>query len=218
MKIELDWLKKSCCLGLDERRAMIELGHPELSVARQCSLLDISRSGLYYVPVGPNGEDLELMRLLDEQHTRTPFYGARKMTKWLNGLGATANVKRVRRLLREMGIEAIYRKPRLSLGGPDHRKFPYLLRGVPIRRVNQVWSTDITYIRLRQGFVYLVAILDWYGTSRVQSTNHQPRRRQGSDRGQLNTHRDCPSYRILEYHRRRQLRNPRVHRSMRSRA
>ena len=84
------------------------------------------------------------------------------MTKHLHGMGYTADVKRVRRLLREMGIEAIYPKPRLSLGGPEHRKFPYLLSGVPIQRVNQVWSTDITYIRLRQGFVYLVAIMDWY--------------------------------------------------------
>jgi len=141
---------------------MIEIGHAELSVVRQCELLGISRSGFYYEPVGMNPEDLELMRLLDEQYTRTPFYGVPKMTEWLHSLGSTAGPKRVRRLLRLMGLEAIYPKPRLSLGGPEHRKFPYLLRGVPIERVNQVWSTDITYIRLRQGFVYLVAILDWY--------------------------------------------------------
>ena len=141
---------------------MIELGHADLSVVRQCELLGISRSGFYYEPVGMNSEDLELMRLLDEQYMRTPFYGVPKMTAWLHSLGSTAGPKRVRRLLRLMGIEAIYPKPRLSLGGPEHRKFPYLLRGVPIVRVNQVWSTDITYIRLRQGFVYLVAIMDWY--------------------------------------------------------
>jgi putative transposase len=141
---------------------MIEAGHPDLSIVRQCELLGISRSGLYYEPVGPSRENLELMRLLDEQYTRTPFYGVRKMTRSLHNLGYTADVKRVRRLLRQMGLEAIYPKPRLSLGGPEHRKFPYLLRGVPILRVNQVWSTDITYIRLQQGFVYLVAILDWY--------------------------------------------------------
>ncbi len=141
---------------------MIEVLHPHLSVVRQCSLLGISRSGLHYTPVGPNAEDLELMRLLDEQYTRLPFYGVRRMVAWLHSLGSTANEKRVRRLLRGMGIQAVYPKPRLSLGGPDHRKFPYLLRGVPIRRVNQVWSTDITYIRLRQGFVYLTAILDWH--------------------------------------------------------
>jgi putative transposase len=141
---------------------MIEIGHPELSVMRQCELLGISRSGFYYDSVGPSTQNLGLMRLLDEQYTRTPFYGVRKMTVWLHSLGFGVDVKRVRRLLRQMGIIAIYPKPRLSLGGPEHRKFPYLLRGVPISRVNQVWSTDITYIRLRQGFVYLVAIMDWY--------------------------------------------------------
>lgn len=141
---------------------MIEIGHADLSVMRQCELLGLSRSGLYYEPVGLNQEDLELMRLLDEQYTRTPFYGVWKMTMWLHSLGSTANVKRVRRLLRRMGVMAIYPKPRLSLGGAEHRKFPYLLRDVLICRVNQVWSTDITYIRLRHGFVYLVAIMDWY--------------------------------------------------------
>ena len=141
---------------------MIEIGHPELSVVRQCELLGISRSGFYYDPIGPNAQNLDLMRLLDEQYTRTPFYGVRKMMIWLQSLGFTADVKRVRRLLRQMGIMAIYPKPRLSLGGPEHRKFPYLLRDVPICRVNQVWSVDITYIRLRQGFVYLVAIIDWH--------------------------------------------------------
>jgi len=141
---------------------MIDIGHTELSVVRQCELMGISRSGFYYQPVGMNAEDLELMRLLDEQYTRTPFYGVPRMTEWLHGLGSTAGPKRVRRLLRLMGLDAIYPKPRLSLGGPEHRKFPYLLRGVPIVRVNQVWSTDITYIRLRQGFVYLVAIMDWF--------------------------------------------------------
>ena len=141
---------------------MIETSHPDLSVVRQCALLGISRSGLLYTPVSLNPEDLELMRLLDEQYTRLPFYGVRRMTAWLHTLGSTADVKRVRRLLRGMGIEAVYPKPRLSLGNLQHRKFPYLLRGVPIQRVNQVWSTDITYIRLRQGFVYLTAILDWY--------------------------------------------------------
>lgn len=102
------------------------------------------------------------MRLLDEQYTRMPFYGVRKMTAWLNTIGYYPDVKRVRRLLRLMGLMAIYRKPNLSLNGTDHRRYPYLLRGVPILRRDQVWSTDITYIRLRGGFVYLVAIIDWY--------------------------------------------------------
>jgi putative transposase len=141
---------------------MIELGHPQLSARRQCSLLGIARSGLYYEPVGPNSEDLELMRLLDEQYTRTPFYGVRKMAEWLRSLGSTADVKRVRRLLRLMGLEAIYPKPRLSFNGTEHRKFPYLLHGLDIRRPNQVWCADITYLRLRHGFGYLVVIMDWF--------------------------------------------------------
>jgi putative transposase len=141
---------------------MIQRGYPGLSIRRQCDLLGIDRSGLYYKPVGPNAEDLALMRLLDEQYTRTPFYGARKMTKWLYGLGYTADVKRVRRLLRLMGLEAIYPKPRLSFNGTEHRRYPYLLRDMDIHRANQVWSADITYIRLAGGFVYLVAILDWF--------------------------------------------------------
>ena len=102
------------------------------------------------------------MRLLDEQYTRTPFYGARRMTYWLGQQGYGVNVKRVRRLLRQMGLEAIYPKPRLSQAGPGHRIYPYRLRGLRIDRPNQVWGSDITYIRLRQGFIYLVAILDWF--------------------------------------------------------
>lgn len=107
-------------------------------------------------------ENLALMRLLDEQYTRTPFYGARRMTYWLGQQGYGVNVKRVRRLLRQMGLEAIYPKPRLSQPGPGHRIYPYRLRGLRIDRPNQVWGSDITYIRLRQGFIYLVAILDWF--------------------------------------------------------
>lgn len=141
---------------------MIDVGHPELSLRRQCALLGIARSGLYYEPVGPHPEDLELMRMLDEQYTRTPFYGVRRMTRWLHSLGYGVDVKRVRRLLRLMGLEAIYPKPRLSFHGAEHRKFPYLLHGLDIRRPNQVWCADITYLRLRQGFAYLVAIMDWF--------------------------------------------------------
>ena len=136
--------------------------HPMLSVRRQCELLGVSRGGFYYEPVAVNPEDLALMRLLDEQYTHMPFYGVRKMTAWLKTVGYYPDVKRVRRLLRLMGLMAIYRKPNLSLNGTDHRRYPYLLRGVPILRRDQVWSTDITYIRLRGGFVYLVAIIDWF--------------------------------------------------------
>lgn len=102
------------------------------------------------------------MRLLDEQYTRTPFYGARKMTAWLQSIGERVNIKRVRRLMRRMGLEAIYPKPNLSRANAQHKKYPYLLRGLEITRPNQVWGTDITYIRLAGGFVYLVAILDWF--------------------------------------------------------
>ena len=141
---------------------MIMLSHQRISIRRQCALLGISRSGFYYEPVAANPETLSLMRLLDEQYTRTPFYGVRKMKAWLETEGHYPDVKRVRRLLRLMGLEAIYPKPNLSFNGTDHRRYPYLLRNVPILRENQVWSADITYIRLRGGFVYLVAILDWF--------------------------------------------------------
>ncbi len=129
---------------------------------RQCELLGLSRTALYYKPHGESGENLGLMRLLDEQYTRTPFYGVQRMTAWLKQQGYEINCKRVRRLLREMGLEAIYPKPRLSAPEAGHRIYPYLLRGVRVERVNEVWSTDITYIRLWEGFVYLVAMMDWY--------------------------------------------------------
>lgn len=102
------------------------------------------------------------MRLIDEQYTRTPFYGVRKVTRWLAKQGYAVNVKRIRRLMRQMGLEAIYRKPRLSIPEPGHRIYPYRLRGMQIDRPDQVWSSDITYIRLQQGFVYLVAVMDWF--------------------------------------------------------
>jgi len=141
---------------------MIHRGHRSLSVARQCDLLGLARSTLYYAPVADDPEDLALMRLLDEQYTRRPFYGVRRMTRWLRGEGHGVNPKHVRRLLRTMGLEAVYPKPRLSQAAPGHRIYPYLLRGMTIDRPNQVWSTDITYIRLVRGFVYLVAVLDWF--------------------------------------------------------
>ncbi len=102
------------------------------------------------------------MRLLDEQYTRTPFYGIRRMTAWLHAQGHRVNHKRVQRLLRLMGLEAIYPKPRLSRPAPGHHLYPYLLRGVRVERADQVWSADITYIRLRHGFIYLVAVIDWF--------------------------------------------------------
>jgi putative transposase len=128
----------------------------------QCKLAGITRSGLYYKPLEETAENLMLMRLLDEQYTATPFYGVPRMTAWLRQEGYDVNPKRVRRLLRKMGLEAIYPKQKLSQPDKEHRIYPYLLRGLRVSRANQVWSTDITYIRLRQGFIYLVAIMDWF--------------------------------------------------------
>jgi putative transposase len=133
-----------------------------LSVARQCELIGLSRSTWCYQLQQESAENLHLMRLLDEQYTRTPFYGSRRMVFALEQQGWNVNRKRVQRLMQKMGIEAIYPKPRLSDPAPGHRIYPYRLRGLAITRPNQVWSTDITYIRLRRGFVYLVAILDWF--------------------------------------------------------
>ena len=133
-----------------------------LSVARQCALLDLPRSSFYYAPVPVSEEDLALMRFVDEQYTATPFYGSRRMQVALRQAGQVVNRKHVQRLMRLMGLEAVGPKPRLSVAHPAHRVYPYLLRDVPITRVDQVWSTDITYVRLRHGFVYLVAIMDWF--------------------------------------------------------
>ena len=129
---------------------------------RQCKLADLARSSYYYHAAGDSEENLWLMRVLDEQYTSTPYYGIRRMTAWLQASGHAVNHKRVARLMRRMGLEAIYPKPRLSQGGPEHKIYPYLLSGLAIRRPNQVWCTDITYIRLRRGFVFLVAIMDWF--------------------------------------------------------
>jgi putative transposase len=141
---------------------MIEPGHPALSVRRQCELLGLSRSSLYYEPSGEAAEDLRLMRRIDEQYTARPFYGSRRMTVWLNQHGEEVNRKRVQRLMRVMGLEAIYPKPRLSLAGKGHRIYPYLLRGVKVVRRDQVWSTDITYVPMPSGFMYLAAVIDWH--------------------------------------------------------
>jgi putative transposase len=148
--------------SVDEKRAAVEPEHPAIPVARQCELLDLSRSSYYYRPVAVSAEELTLLRRLDEQYTKTPFYGVRKMTAVLRQEGYAVNPKRVRRLLRTLGLWALVPQPGTSRPAPAHRVYPYLLRGVAIERVHQVWSTDITYIRLRSGFVYLVAVLDWY--------------------------------------------------------
>lgn len=141
---------------------MIDRTHSTLSLRRQCQLLELHRSNLYYEPAQESTENLLLMRLLDEEYTRYPFKGVLKMQHYLRDLGYRVNHKRVRRLLRVMGIEAIYPKRNLSRSHPEHKKYPYLLKGLVIAKPNQVWCVDITYIRLVQGFIYLVAIMDWY--------------------------------------------------------
>lgn len=141
---------------------MVEPEHQKISIARQCELLGLNRSSFYYRQSAENEEDAFLMRVIDEQYTRTPFYGYRKMTVYLQGLGLTVNHKRVLRLMKKLGLEAIYPKPNLSKPNKEHFKFSYLLKGVEIAYSNQVWATDITYIRLKDGFIYLLAIMDWH--------------------------------------------------------
>jgi putative transposase len=140
----------------------VDRQHPSLSVVRQCALLSISRSSVYYQPVPASQENLELMRLIDQQYLERPFYGSRRMTVWLRNQGYGVNRKRVRRLMGIMGLRAIYRRPRTSQPAPGHQVYPYLLRGVAITQPNQVWTADITYIPMARGFLYLVAIMDWY--------------------------------------------------------
>ena len=133
-----------------------------LSISRQCELLGLSRASYYYRSERDDCYNQRLMNLIDEQFTRLPFYGVERMTAWLNRQGHLVNVKRIRRLMRRMGLEAIYPKPRLSLSSQEHKRYPYLLSELIIDRPNQVWCADITYIRMLYGFIYLVAIMDWF--------------------------------------------------------
>lgn len=131
-------------------------------MSQQCDLLGLSRSSFYYEPATESAENLALMALIDREYTDHPFRGSRGMRAWLRREGHEVNRKRVQRLMRLMGLEAVYPKPRLSIGGARHKVYPYLLRNVSIERVNQVWSTDITYIPMPNGFMYLTAVIDWY--------------------------------------------------------
>jgi len=139
---------------------MIEQPNP-LSLTRQCQLLGLSRAALYYRPVEVSDYELEVMALIDRQYLHTPFYGSRRMTAWLQTQGHLVNRKRVQRLMGLMGLEAIYQRPHTSRPAPEHRTYPYLLRGLVIEHVNQVWAADITYIPMARGFLYLVAVMDW---------------------------------------------------------
>jgi putative transposase len=141
---------------------LVEAKHPQLPITRQCKILEIARSTLYYRPKGESEKNLLLMRRIDEIYTECPFYGSRQMVRALAREGETVNRKRVRRLLGLMGLEALCPKPNLSKPTPGHRVFPYLMRGIAVQRPNQAWCADITYIRLERGFTYLFAILDWH--------------------------------------------------------
>lgn len=141
---------------------MIEPHHPDISVRRQCELIDLHRSTYYYAPVGDSEFNLHLMRLIDEQYLKTPFYGWPRMTAYLRREGYAVNHKRVQRLMRVMDLQAIHPKRKTSMAGKGHKIYPYLLRGLAVVQPNQVWSADITYIPMRYGFMYLVAILDWF--------------------------------------------------------
>ena len=144
------------------RVTMLDRTDPRVSLVRQCRLVGISRSSIYYRSKAPDAATLELMRRIDQQYLKTPFYGSRKMTIWLREQGYAVGRDRVRRLMRLLGLEAIYQKPRTSTPHPEHRIYPYLLRDLAITRPNQVWCADVSYIPMARGFLYLVAIMDWF--------------------------------------------------------
>jgi len=148
-------------MSAPDRRAMVERPAENLSVRRQCALLNVARSGVYRPKAEPDVDDLALMRRIDELHLELPFYGSRRMTFELNREGCGVNRKRVRRLMRVMGIEALVPRPGTSKAAPGHKIYPYLLRGLAITEPNHVWACDITYIPMARGFLYLVAIIDW---------------------------------------------------------
>ncbi len=141
---------------------MIESSYTAISIRRQCDLIGLNRSSLYYQPAGESPLNLELMRVIDEQYTKTPFYGWPRMTAQLQRLGYEVNHKRVQRLMQFMGLQAVYPKPKTTVPDKENKIYPYLLRDLAICRPNHVWASDITYIRMHQGFMYLVAVMDWF--------------------------------------------------------
>jgi putative transposase len=144
-----------------ERRMMVERENPALPIAQQCRLLAVSRSAVYRKPVEVSAEDLAIMALIDRQYLARPYYGSRRMVAWLATQGHLVNRKRVRRLMRLLGLVAIYQRPNTSKPAAAHKIYPYLLSGLAIERVNHVWCSDVTYIPIAQGFLYLVVIMDW---------------------------------------------------------
>ena len=141
---------------------MVDKKHAQISVRQQCRLLNIARSGLYYEPITESKVNLELLKKLDEQYMRTPYYGSPKFLNWLQSEGYDINIKRVKRLMRVLGISAIYQKPNTSRKDKEHKIYPYLLKNMEINAPNQVWCSDITYLRMKGGFMYLVVVMDWY--------------------------------------------------------
>jgi putative transposase len=154
--------KKKIAIPIVDRKDFLDCEAEKISLTRQCEILGIARSSAYYEPVGVSVKNLMFMRLIDKHYTEMPFYGTRKLTILLRLAGHNINRKRVQRLMRTMGLEAIYAKPRTTVLNPNHKIYPYLLRGVMIDRPDQVWSTDITFIPMHKGFMYLVAIMDWF--------------------------------------------------------
>ena len=149
-------------MSVEGRRKMIDEKHRTLSISRQCGILGISRSSYYRKPSAESDFNLELMRKIDEQYLKTPFYGSRRMKRHLVNLGYEVGRRRVKRLMRKMGIEAIYRKPTTSKPNPEHKIYPYLLRNARIDKPDRVWCADITYIPMNRGWLYLVAVMDWH--------------------------------------------------------
>jgi putative transposase len=153
--------KNLSCLSFEQRKSLIDYDI-SISIRRQCELLNLSRSNLYYKPKPISDEELKVINLIDEIYTAPPYYGTRRMVKELEDHGVYIGRQQVRSYYKILGLEAVYPKINLSKRNHEHKVYPYLLRHLPITRANQVWSADVTYIRLKHGFVYLVAIIDWY--------------------------------------------------------
>ena len=149
-------------MNCGRRRKIVDSGYPSFSIRRQCKVLQLQRSTYYYQPIGESPLNLELMRKIDELFMELPFFGSRQMRNILRDTGYSVGRERVRRLMRKMGLMAVYQKPRTSQPHPGHKVYPYLLRNLPITKPNQIWCTDITYIPMKRGFLYLVAVMDWH--------------------------------------------------------
>jgi putative transposase len=162
LQMELAWVEKNLPREVVASRVLIDSKHAQLSIRRQCESLGLDRSSFDYEPATETIDNLRRMRRIDEQYLKTPSFGSRRMAAWLSREGEEVNRKRVKRLMGLMGLEAIHPGPRTTVRNPDHKVDPYLLRGVRIERQDHVWSSDITYIPMDHGFMYLTAVIDWY--------------------------------------------------------